>query len=174
MLPTAGADFRPEEVIRLLGRHWVRYVLIGGLAAVTRGAPLITQDVDLCHARDAKNLEHLADALREVHATLRGADPGLPFRCDARTLAAGDAFTFTTDVGWVDILATPAGTEGYDDLARTAEPLRLFDHRVLVADIDDLMRMKRAAGRPKDLLALEELGALRDELDRMAATHTRD
>ena len=60
----------------------------------------------------------------------------------------------------------PAGTEGYDDLARTADTFQLFGHRVLIAAVDDLIRMKRAAGRPKDLLAIEELGALRHELDR--------
>lgn len=159
------AEFQPAEVIRLLGRHEVRYVLIGGLAAITHGAPLVTQDVDLCYARDPENLTHLADALREVRAELRGADPGLPLRLDAKTLLMGDSFTLTTDVGWMDILATPAGTSGYDDLARTAEPYDLFGHRVLVAAIEDLIRMKRAAGRTKDLLVVEELGALQDELD---------
>jgi hypothetical protein len=162
----AGADFQPEEVIGLFGRHDARYVLIGGLAAITHGAPLVTQDVDICYARDAANLERLAAALREVHADLRGAEPGLAFRLDAKTLARGDSFTFTTDIGPIDILGTPAGTAGYDDLARTAEPMKLFGHRVLVADVDALIRMKRAAGRPKDLLLLEELGALRGELDR--------
>ncbi|MGH2445211.1 MAG: hypothetical protein ACRDGD_04150 [Candidatus Limnocylindria bacterium] len=161
-----GAEFQPEAVIRLLGTHEVRYVLIGGLAAVTRGAPLVTQDIDLCHARDADNLERLVMALREAHAELRGADPGLPFQMDAKTLFEGDAFMFTTDLGWVDILATPAGTSGYEDLARAADEFQLFGHRVLVAHIDDLIRMKRAASQPKDLLALEELGALREELDR--------
>ena len=159
------ADYRPDDVVRLLGRHGVRYVLIGGLAAVTQGASLVTQDVDVCHARDAENVTRLADALREVHAKLRGADQGLPFRLDARTLAKGDAFTFTTDLGAIDLLATPAGTEGYEDLARTADAFDLFGQRVLVASLDDLIRMKRAAGRAKDLLAVEELGALRDELD---------
>ena len=159
------AEFKPEAVIRLLGRHEVRYVLISGLAAVTHGAPLVTQDIDLCYARDVENLERLADALREVHADVRGAEPGLPFRLDARTLAKGDSFTFTTEIGWVDILGTPTGVSGYDDLARTADVFELFGHRVLVASVDDLIRMKRAAGRPKDLLALEELGALRDEID---------
>jgi hypothetical protein len=90
----------------------------------------------------------------------------LPLRVDGTTLARGDSFTFTTDVGSIDILATPAGTSGYDDLARTAEVFELFGHRVLVASVDDLIRMKRAAGRPKDLLAAEELGALRDVVDR--------
>jgi len=161
-----GAEFRPEAVIRLLGRHEVRYVLIGGLAAITHGAPLVTQDVDLCYARDADNLERLAGALREVHAELRGAAPGLPFRLDAQTLANGDVFTFTTDVGWIDIIGMPSGVAGYDDLARTADAFELFESRVLVASVVDLIRMKRAAGRPKDLLALEELGALRDELEK--------
>jgi hypothetical protein len=160
----AGADFQPESVIRLLGRHRVRYVLIGDLAAVTHGAPLITQDIDACYARDEMNLRRVAKALAEVHAELRGADPSVPFRLDAKTLRAGDAFTFTTDVGWLDLLGTPPGTSGYDDLARTADAFDLFGNRVLVASVDDLIRMKRAAGRPKDLLALEELGALRDEL----------
>jgi hypothetical protein len=159
------ADYRPEQVVDLLGRHGVRYVLIGGLAAVTRGAPLVTQDVDLCHAIGTENLTRLAAALREVNAELRGADPDLPFVLDARTLARGDAFTFTTNIGAIDILATPAGTSGYDDLARSADIFEMFGQRVLVATIDDLIRMKRASGRTKDLLAVEELGALRDELD---------
>jgi hypothetical protein len=81
------------------------------------------------------------------------------------TLAKGDAFTFSTQIGAIDILPAPAGTSGYEDLARTADAFDLFGQRVLVASVDDLIRMKRAAGRTKDLLAVEELGALRDELD---------
>jgi hypothetical protein len=157
------AEFQPAAVIGLLGRHKVRYVLIGGLAGITQGASIVTQDIDVCYDRSRDNLEALAAALREVHAELRGADTGLPFRLDAKTLANGDSFTFTTDAGWIDVLATPSGTTGYDDLARTAERFDLFGHRVLVAAIPDLIRMKRAAGRPKDLLAVEQLGALQDE-----------
>ena len=162
---TGSAEFRPDDVVRLLARHEVRYVLVGGLAAITHGSSLVTVDVDICYARDRPNLERLAAALLEVHADLRGAEPGLPFRLDARTLERGDSFTFTTDLGAIDILGTPTGTDGYDDLARTADTLELFGHDVLVASVDDLIRMKRAAGRTKDLLAVEELAALRDELD---------
>ena len=162
---TGSAEFRPDDVVRLLARHEVRYVLIGGLAAITHGSSLVTVDVDICHARDRPNLERLAAALREVHADLRGVEAKLSFRLDARTLERGDSFTLTTDLGALDILGTPAGTDGYDDLARTADALELFGHEVLVASVDDLIRMKRAAGRTKDLLAVEELAALRDELD---------
>ncbi len=164
-MAAADAEFRPEEVIRLLGRHRVDYVLIGGLAAVTHGAPLVTQDVDICHAKETDNLSRLASALAHVGARLREAEPEVPFRLDAETLANGDSFTFTSDIGPIDIIATPAGTEGYLDLARTADAFELFGYRVLVASIDDLIRMKLSAGRRKDLLAAEELGALRDELD---------
>jgi len=160
------AEFQPEAVIRLLGRHGVRYVLIGGLAAVTHGAPLVTQDVDVCCARDRGNLELLAAAMREVHAELRGTAPGLPFRLDAETLTSRERVSFTTDVGWIDIMATPAGTAGYDDLSRTAEVFTLFGHRVMVASVEDLIRMKREAGRPIDLRVVEELGALREEIER--------
>jgi hypothetical protein len=164
MMPRGG-ELQPEEIIRLLGRHEVRYVLIGGLAAVVHGAPLVTQDVDICYSREADNLERLAAALNEINAELRRADAGLPFRLDARTLARGDSFTLATDLGWIDILATPSGTGGYDDLTRTADAYVLFGQRVLIAGLDDLIRMKRAAGRRKDLLAVEELAALREELD---------
>jgi hypothetical protein len=159
-------ELRIEQIVKLLGRHDVRYVLIGGMAAVTHGSPLVTQDVDICHARDGTNLERLAQALAEVHAELRDAPAGLLFRMDAETLRRGDSFTFTTDLGAIDILGTPAGSTGYDDLVRTADAYQLFGQRVLVASLDDLIRLKRAAGRPKDLLVLEELGALREELDR--------
>ena len=159
-----GANFQPEQAIGQLGRHGVQYVLIGGLAAITHGSPLVTQDIDICYDRSPENLERLAAALGELHAALRGADPGLPFRLDATTLRKGDTFTFETDLGWLDVIGTPTGTAGYEDLARTALPVEIFGYRVLIASIDDLIRMKRAAGRPKDLIELEHLGALRHEL----------
>ena len=152
-------------MIRLLGRHEVRYVLIGGLAAITHGAPLVTQDVDVCHARDPANLDRLADALREVRAELRGAEPGFRSALTPRRSPRGDAFTFTTAIGWLDIMATPAASPDTTSSRALPTPFTLFGHEVQVASVDDLIRMKRAAGRRKDLLALEELGALRDEMD---------
>ena len=73
--------------------------------------------------------------------------------------------TFTTDLGWLDVMATPAGTDGYDDLAAGADATQAFGEQFLVASVDDLIRMKRAAGRPKDRVELEILGALRDEME---------
>jgi len=93
-------------------------------------------------------------------------DQILPFRLDARTLAAGGNFTFTTDAGDLDILTEPAGAPDYEALERTAQPMDLGGSQILVASIDDLIAMKRAAGRPKDRIELEVLGALREEMER--------
>ncbi len=157
--------FDPLRLFRELNGSGVRFVVIGAFAGRVLGSPTLTGDLDVCYARDPANLEALATALRRLDARLRGVGPHVPFRLDARTLAAGDAFTFVTDAGDLDVLGTPAGTAGYEDLARTAKPTDLGELTVLVASIDDLIRMKRAAGRPKDLVELEILGALRAELD---------
>lgn len=160
------ATFDPLRIFQALDAAGVRYVVIGAFAGRILGSPTLTRDLDICHARDRVNLGTLASVLQELGARLRGVTDAVPFRIDAHALAAGDTFTFSTDAGDLDIVATPAGTAGYEDLSRTATTIDLEGLRVLVASIDDLMRMKRAAGRPKDLIELEVLGALREELDR--------
>lgn len=163
--PFAG-PFEPLPPLRDLVRHEVRFVLIGGLAAILRGAPIITQDLDVCHDRRWDNLERLAGALVGMDARLRGAPEGLPFLLDAQTLYNGDSFTFTTTHGSVDILATPSGTGGYDDLHSNASSISVApDVDIAVASIADLIRMKQASQRVKDRAHLEILGALRDEVE---------
>jgi len=135
---------------------------------------LITQDLDVCYARDDENLERLAAALRDLHASLRGAPPDIPFRPDTKTLKAGNHFTFATDAGGFDILGSPSGARGgYEELIPTAVDVDLDAYRVKVASIDDLIRMKKAADRPKDRAVLEELGALREEIDARAVEERR-
>ncbi|MDP9301503.1 MAG: hypothetical protein M3P43_11520 [Actinomycetota bacterium] len=157
--------FDPLGALRTLTEHGVQFVLIGGFAAALRGSPMITGDIDICYARDYANLQALAAALEKLGATLRGAPPDVPFRLDGATLKAGDHFTFWTIAGPVDCLGTPAGTDGFADLETSATEEDLDGLTVRVASIDDLIRMKQAAGRPQDLIAVEWLSALRDELD---------
>jgi hypothetical protein len=156
--------FSPLSALRTLTEHGVRFVMIGGVAAAAHGSPSLTGDLDICYSRDPENLDRLAAALAELHATLRGADPDVGFVLDAASLAAGGHFTLTTDAGDLDVLGTPAGTDGFVDLDANAVDVDLDGLVVRVASLGDLIRMKRAAGRPKDRVELEILGALRDEL----------
>jgi hypothetical protein len=160
-----SAPFDPLNALRMLQAHNVRYVLIGGFAANIRGSPINTNDLDICYERTAENLERLASALVALDARLRVAhvDEELPFILDARTLAAGDSFTFQTAAGDLDVLATPSGTRGFRDLDASASTYDLGDGLLIrVCSVDDLIRMKEAAGRRKDNAHLEELTALRE------------
>lgn len=157
--------FDPLTALRILVDRGVRFVLIGGYAGALRGSPVITGDIDICYARDDENLELLAEALRSLDAHLRGAPADVPFLLDARTLRAGDHFTFSTSAGALDILGTPSGTKGFADLDPNASDEVVDGITIRVATIEDLIRMKRAAGRPKDLIALEWLVAVRDEIE---------
>jgi hypothetical protein len=157
--------FDPIAALRTLMEHGVRSILIGGYAGALRGSPLITGDLDICYARDDENLEALAAALRTLEARLRGAPPDVPFQRDAAALRAGDHFTFTTNAGPLDCLGTPAGTTGFADLDAAATSEEVDGLMIRVASIEDLIRMKKAAGRPKDLIAVEWLTAVRDETE---------
>ena len=160
------AAFDPLRLFRELDEAKVRYVVVGAFAGRLLGSPTVTRDLDICHATDVDNLRALARVLRRLHARLRGVGDGdARFQLDERGLASAQSLTFRTDAGDFDLLAAPDGTTGYDDLVRTADSLNVGGLKVLVASIDDLIRMKRAAGRPKDLIELEVLGALRDERD---------
>ena len=86
-------------------------------------------------------------------------------QADARALRAGGLFTLTTRFGDFDLLADPDPGLDYETLERTAVRARVHGVSVLVASLDDLIAMKRAAGRPKDRIELEILGALREEID---------
>lgn len=167
-------NFEYLDALEVLVKHHVRFVVIGGIAANLRGSTTLTQDIDVCYARDGENLSRLAKALKELHARLRGGPSNVPFLLDAKTLAMGDHFTFVTEAGSLDILGHPPGIPGgYEELERAADEVDLGGFSVKVASIDDLIRMKRALGRPKDLVELEVLGALRDEIDEQAFASRR-
>jgi hypothetical protein len=160
-----GAGFDPVLALQTLHRHGVRFVVIGGIGARLHGSPTVTRDTDICYERSPENLERLAEALEDLGARLRGVDEDVPFLLDAKTLGAGDHFTFRTRAGDFDVLGTPAGVHGFDELAERATPFDIDGITVLVASIDDLIRMKRAAGRAKDLIEVEVLAAVRDEIE---------
>ncbi len=150
-----------DRILRTLSEHEVRYVVVGGLALVVHGSAHVTSDIDLCYARDGANLDRLSRALAPLHPRLRGAPEGLPFHLDPPTLKAGLNFTLVTDSGDVDLLGEISGIGGFDQAARNAVERDLYGHLVKIMSLDDLERAKRAAGRRKDLLALDEIEELR-------------
>jgi hypothetical protein len=164
--------FRPGEMLALLADGNVRFVVVGGLAAQAHGSPTLTRDLDICHARDGENLQRLASVLAALGAVGRGLPSDAPRvpPVDARTLRDNGLRTLTTRLGDLDLLADPEPGLDYETLRRGASSAEVAGIRVLIAGLDDLIAMKRAAGRPKDRVELEILGALREEIDARAGS----
>lgn len=141
----------------------VEFILVGGLAATVHGSARATYDVDVVYARSRENIERLVRALASHQPYLRGAPPGLPFRLDAETIRQGLNFTLTTDLGPLDLFGEIAGGGTYDALVPHTLTLTLYGRSCRCLSLEKLIEVKRAAGRPKDLEAVAELEALREE-----------
>lgn len=141
----------------------VEFILVGGVAATIHGSARLTFDVDVVYRRTPENLRRLVDSLAPHQPYLRGAPPGLPFQWDTETLRRGLNFTLTTALGSLDLIGDITGGGGYDDLLPHSREVRVFDLDCRCLGLDKLIEVKRAAGRPKDLDAVAELEALREE-----------
>jgi len=146
-----------------LARHDVAFIVVGGAAAIAHGSARLTQDLDIVYERTSENLERLVAALAGLRPYLRGAPPGLPFVWCRETLVRGLNFTLVTSMGDIDLLGEIPGGGTYRDLKSEAIELQLFETRCLCLSLPQLIRSKRASGRPKDLDALAELEAIEEE-----------
>ena len=155
------AELDAPAIFATLDRHGVRYVLVGGMAAILHGAPHVTTDVDIVPEEGRANLSRLSAALKELNARIRVAgEEGVPFDHSAESLARVRIWNLVTDRGDLDITFVPSGTRGYDDLVRDVEPMPIHGTLVPLASLADVVRSKEAAGRPKDRLVLPVLRRL--------------
>jgi len=158
------ADFR--GLLEALSGHGVECILIGGVAARIHGSARFTQDLDIVYSRSSQNLERLVAALADHQPYLRGAPAGLPFRWDVPTLRMGLNFTLVTTLGDIDLLGDVPGGGGFQELLEHSVPVEILGLACRCVDLPTLIRLKRAAGRPKDLEAIAELEAIREETRR--------
>jgi predicted nucleotidyltransferase len=155
-------------LLKLLAESKIDFIVIGGVAAATHGSVRSTNDLDVVYARTPDNVARLASALAPLSPYLRGAPPGLPFRLDAETIRHGLNFTLTTSLGWLDLLGEITGGGRYEDLIPHCIRVRVHGVECLCLNLEKLIEVKRAAGRPRDLDAIAELEALKEERDRQA------
>lgn len=155
-----------DTAFALLVRSGVEVIVVGGAAATIHGSARVTRDLDVVYRRTAENMRRMVAALAAHAPYLRGAPAGLPFRWDEETLHRGLNFTLTTSLGDIDLLGEIAGGGGYDALLPFTALVNAFGVELRCLTLDKLIQVKRAAGRPKDLEAIAELEALREERDR--------
>jgi hypothetical protein len=150
-------------LIKALSVPHVDFIVIGGAAAITHGSARLTFDLDVVYRRNRENISRLVSALMPLRPYLRGAPPGLPFRWSEETVQRGLNFTLITTLGSLDILGEVTGGGGYEDLLPHSAKLKVHGFECLCLNIETLIRVKRAAGRPKDFEAIAELEAISEE-----------
>jgi hypothetical protein len=153
------AEFDPRRIVHALADHGVDFVVIGASAALLQGVPLPkTLDFDITAAVTERNRQRLASALLELGARLRlPGDEGLEVPLDARMLRSVSVVTLLTDAGPFDLLFAPSGAPPYEELKARSVEVREYGLVIRVAAVEDLVSMKRAAGREKDAAHLSVL-----------------
>ena len=155
-----------EKLLRTLVDEGVEFVIIGGVAAYHHGSSRVTLDLDVLYGRSPANIDRLVRALAPLNPYLRGAPSGLPFHFDAATVHRGLNFTLITNTGPLDCLGEVAGIGRYEEVLPRSHDAELFGLRCKFLDLDALIDSKRAAGRAKDLEAIAELEAIREEREK--------
>ena len=155
-----------ETALRVLAHAQVEFIVVGGVAARAHGSSRLTNDLDVVYRRTRENMRRLAEALAPHSPYLRGAPAGLPFRWDIETIARGLNFTLTTTFGDLDVLGEISGGGRYDTLLPESGRVAAFGVECHCLKLAPLVRVKRAAGRPKDLDAIAELEALLEEREK--------
>jgi hypothetical protein len=152
-------DQRPldaERIFAVLDAHKVEYIVIGGIAVQVYGHVRMTNDVDLIPSPTPQNLERLAAALKELGA--RVLNPGSEhLEIDAQMLPRATLWQLATRHGDIDVLHDAPGAAPFPQLRERALLITLDNHPIPIASRDDLIKMKRAAGRPVDLADIAAL-----------------
>lgn len=149
-----------ESLLARLTRNRVRYVVVGGYAAMAHGASRITQDIDVCCPFTPGNLMRLHQALRDLHPVHRMTPKRLPLVLSRETCQEFKNLYLDTDLGQIDCLSEIAGLGTYEAVRRSSDRVRLPWGSCRVLTLESLIRAKEAMPRPQDRVVLGELRAI--------------
>ena len=152
-----------NALLRLLTENKVEFIIVGGAAATAHGSARLTLDLDVVYKRSSDNIGRIINALRPIEPYLRGAPAGLPFDWSFETIAKGLNFTLITTLGPLDLLGEIVGGGGYEQLFPETIEIEIAGVNCLCLNLERLIKVKRAAGRPKDLETVAELQQILDE-----------
>ncbi len=147
------------QILTVLHRHEVDFVIVGGIAAILQGSPVMTEDLDLVYSTEPDNVSRLAHAVREIEARYR--DPaGRIIEPDEAKLASLRINLLDTRLGKLDLLWTIGNGAAFIDLLPRCETFEVAGLRLSVIPLEVLIEAKEIADRPKDRQALPFLRQL--------------
>jgi predicted nucleotidyltransferase len=145
------------SLLRRLAHESVDFVVIGGVAVELHGYARFTKDLDIVYATNAANLERLGTVLVQLDTRLRGIEENVPFVPDAHMLKRTQMLTLDTSLGGLDLLVDPQGAARYEEMRERALTVDFDGLQIRVVALEDLLSMKRAAGRPQDVADVDAL-----------------
>jgi hypothetical protein len=149
-----------DELLRRLAEAKAKFVVVGGLAVNAWGVVRGTKDVDVVIAPEIDNLKRVAEVAVKAGGRIQKGEALLGSAISiASALASGEQVAIETDLGRLDVVQGLDGVPSYADLCSRASDAEILGVTVAVCSINDLKRMKRAAGRTRDLADLEDLDA---------------
>lgn len=165
-MTTTGTDEPPRffALLRTLADRGVEFVVIGGFAVILHGVERYTKDIDIVPEPSRENLARLWIALTELDAApaeigdFRPEEMPIPFTVDGLVEGGGN-WVLHTRLGRIDVMQWVSGVDDYEELRAHAVPIDIPDIGATVwfAGLEDLLAMKRAAGREVDLADITAL-----------------
>ena len=153
------------DILSLLAKHDVDFVVVGGYAVAAYGSSFVTQDVDVCCDFSSENLMRLQKALGHTHPVHRMTPKRIPLVLTPDTCKGLKDLYLDTDVGQVDCLGAVLGIGDFEAVKRRSISIEVDDFSCRLIDLDALIEAKKAMGRPRDLAAVQELEAIKEKLD---------
>jgi hypothetical protein len=144
-----------REILELLNKHEVEYIVVGGVAAVIHGAPVTTFDLDALVRVSEDNANRLVGALNDLDAHYR--EHTAKIRPSKKDILAGGHLLLMTRAGPLDVLGFIGESDRYEDLIAVSSEIAMTIGKFRVLDFEELVRQKQATGRPKDRAVLEIL-----------------
>lgn len=148
-----------ETILQALVKNKVDFIIVGEIACFVHGWKNIILKLEILYSRPKENLRKIVSALAHFKPRRRGFSKNSPFVWEEKVLQNETNLMLETDIGSIDLLGEVAGIDSYDKVLANS---LILNSDVRVLSLDDLIKVKKAAGRPIDLLVLPELEALRD------------
>jgi predicted nucleotidyltransferase len=152
-----------NQLIQRLCDAEIDFVIVGGFAGILHGSTLVTRDLDVCAVLSRENVAKLRAVLRDLNPTHRQTPQRLSFLDNPAPDVEVKNLYLGTSLGAVDLLGSITGVGDYPRVREASVEIEIFGRRCRVISIEDLIRAKESLGRPKDLLAAQELRAMLEQ-----------
>lgn len=140
------------------------FVVVGGYAVAAYGSSLVTQDIDICCDFSPENLMRLQRALKDTQPVHRMTPKRLPLVLTPEKCKGLKNLYLDTDAGQLDCLESVLGVGDFSTVKQHSIVIEIDEIECRLINIDALIVAKQAMGRPRDLLAVQELEAIKEKL----------